>query len=130
MSDKKSLETAKDLVYQVYYGSYDWERAEGLMEQAAKEIRRLVAKLKSLRKQLAHEQQSHLNCMKEAQGEPVCTFTVVRNAHEVRFTIEPTKPMAMDDMRKLLKEHLGSDVLTGDDFNLIRAVERHHGIKE
>ena len=41
-----------------------------------------------------------------------------------------SKPMTRDDMRKLLKEHFDNDVLTGDDFNLIRAVERFHHIKE
>jgi hypothetical protein len=46
------------------------------------------------------------------------------------YTRPARKPMTRDDMRKLLAEHFDNDVLTGDDFRLIRAVERFHDIKE
>ena len=40
------------------------------------------------------------------------------------------KPMTQGEMLKLLGDHLDTDELTGDDYRLIRAVERYHGIKE
>jgi hypothetical protein len=40
------------------------------------------------------------------------------------------KPMTREDMRKMLAEHFDNGDLTGDDFRLIRAVERFHDIKE
>ena len=42
----------------------------------------------------------------------------------------PRKPMTQGDMRKLTKEHFDNDVLTGDDFRMIRAVERFHQIED
>jgi hypothetical protein len=46
------------------------------------------------------------------------------------YTHPARKPMTRDDMRKLLAEHFDNGDLTGDDFRLIRAVERFHDIKE
>jgi hypothetical protein len=46
------------------------------------------------------------------------------------YTHPARKPMTRDDMRKLLAEHFDHEELTGDDFRLIRAVERFHDIKE
>jgi hypothetical protein len=45
------------------------------------------------------------------------------------YTHPARKPMTRDDMRKLLKEHFDNGDLTGDDFRLIRAVERFHQIE-
>jgi hypothetical protein len=42
----------------------------------------------------------------------------------------PRKPMTREDMRKLLAEHFDNGDLTGDDFRLIRTVERFHKIEE
>jgi hypothetical protein len=46
------------------------------------------------------------------------------------YTQPARKPMTREDMRKLLAEHFDNGDLTGDDFRLIRAVERFHDIKE
>jgi hypothetical protein len=46
------------------------------------------------------------------------------------YTHPARKPMTREEMRKLLAEHFDNGDLTGDDFRLIRAVERFHDIKE
>jgi hypothetical protein len=46
------------------------------------------------------------------------------------YTHPARKPMTRDDMRKMLAEHFDNGDLTGDDFHLIRAVERFHQIEE
>jgi len=46
------------------------------------------------------------------------------------YTHPARKPMTRDDMRKMLAEHFDNGDLTGDDFHLIRAVERIHHIEE
>jgi len=46
------------------------------------------------------------------------------------YTHPARKPMTREDMRKMLAEHFDNGDLTGDDFRLIRAVERFHKIED
>jgi hypothetical protein len=93
-----------------------------LLAQAAAELRRLAA----LEQAAEPVPVGFVQALNEHNDEWVSKLPV----GTALYTRPARKPMTRDDMRKLLAEHFDNDVLTGDDFRLIRAVERFHDIKE